>query len=1017
MDDNICIFSYNSRGFNSIKQNIVQTLLSTAGKSMSIICNQEFFLLKSNEYIIKKCLPNHHILFKPATKKGLNGRPKNGMFIAVPECLKESVKEVSSLSPRIQSALIEMQHCKIMLINTYFPQDPRCDDFDETDVTLTLSELRTLINNNDFDQLIWTGDINADFKRKTRYVEIIKNFIREMKICKSWDTYKIDFTHESQVNGVTHTSAIDHFFWNPGLSDSIIDAGVLHLCDNFSDHSPVFCKLKNNGTAKRTTSNCSVNIKSFPNWKRSTDTQKLSYFNELGNKLKNLKIPTCVTDCYDLHCKNEMHRSATDDLMLDILSSIETSTNNNIHTPKKNKTDNFNTSIPNWKSEIKPFKENAQFWHSIWLSAGRPLNCQLHIIMKRTRNIYHLHVRKSKRLLDRIKKDNMLNACLQNKLNIFDEIRQQRKCKQTFATSIDGCTNNIPSHFAKSYKGLYNNVNDKDNLSIIENKLESNINNNNSHKDIGLITCDTLKIAAQRIKPGKSDPLFRLTSDCFLYAPDILYELLSILLKSYLTHAHVSEFLLLSTLIPIVKDKLGDITNSNNYRSIAINSIVMKIFDWVIISEFNNHLQLHDLQFSYQSNVSTSMCTWMAVETISYFLRNGSEVYTCMMDMSKAFDTVKHSVLFETLLEQGMPCIIVRYLLICYQMQQANVKWRNEFSDFFKIGNGVKQGAVLSAVLYCVYTNGLFEELQRLKIGCCIGQNYIGIIGYADDLFLMAPSIDGLQKMLKVCERYAESHNLCFSTNPNPTKSKTKCMAFLRKEREIPKLMLCGNYLPWVNTGKHLGTRLNNNPDNILSQDITEKRARYIQRNNELMQEFSYCHCSTKAKINAIFNIDFYGAVLWDLFGREAGMIYNTWNTSIRKMFRLDRRCHRYFIEPISKLPHIKIALLKRFIRFTEKLSCSSKISTRILFNSIKDDCRCITGHNLRKTMQYCSRSRLCKMTANDLAAKKYYPIPNKEIWRVNLVQELLMIRDGDSDVIRWNKLDVSNTIEYLCIT
>ena len=56
------------------------------------------------------------------------------------------------------------------------------------------------------------------------------------------------------------------------------------------------------------------------------------------------------------------------------------------------------------------------------------------------------------------------------------------------------------------------------------------------------------------------------------------------------------------------------------------------------------------------------------------------------------------------------------------------------------------------------------------------------------------------------------------------------------------------------------------------------------------MQEFSFAHSSTKCNINAIFNSHFTGSVLWDLFGREAEMIYNTWNISIRKMFCLDQR-------------------------------------------------------------------------------------------------------------------------------
>ena len=101
---------------------------------------------------------------------------------------------------------------------------------------------------------------------------------------------------------------------------------------------------------------------------------------------------------------------------------------------------------------------------------------------------------------------------------------------------------------------------------------------------------------------------------------------------------------------------------------------------------------------------------------------------TCLMDMRKAFDTVQHSVLFNKLLEQDFSHIVVRYLLTTYRLQRANVKWNNEASNFFEIGNGVKQGAVLSAVFYCINTNGLFKELRRLNIGCCIGQNNVGII-------------------------------------------------------------------------------------------------------------------------------------------------------------------------------------------------------------------------------------------------------------------------------------------------
>ena len=506
-------------------------------------------------------------------------------------------------------------------------------------------------------------------------------------------------------------------------------------------------------------------------------------------------------------------------------------------------------------------------------------------------------------------------------------------------------------------------------------------------------------------------------SDFLIHAPNKLFEIISMCFKSYIIHAHVSSFLLISTLVPLLKDKLGDITSSNNYRSIAISSLVLKIFDLVILATFSEYLQLDDLQFSYQSEVSTSMCTWLAVESVSHFLRNGNEVYSCLMDMSKAFDTVQHSHLFRKLLQQGLPAVIVRYILVSYKNQRANVRWNGQESPHFSIGNGVKQGAILSAILYCVYTNGIFQELRKAKIGCFIGRNYVGVLGYADDLYLLAPCIDGLQEMLKVCEKYANEHNLKFSTDPNPIKSKTKCMAYLLKERELPNLRLCGNKLPWVKSGKHLGMRIDAIKDSILTKDTIEKRARYIQSNNELVQEFGYTSSDTKAAINRIYNSHAYGAVLWDLYGKEANMFFNSWSTSVRMMYRLDRKTHRYLIEPVSKMQHIKGAILKRFVGFTNNLAISSKTVIKNVFHIIGNDCRTRTGSNKRKICLDCECDINSQIEKKDINNRPFHDIPAGEEWRIPLINELIGIRDGALMSIDWTNDQIKDALQFLCTT
>lgn len=205
-----------------------------------------------------------------------------------------------------------------------------------------------------------------------------------------------------------------------------------------------------------------------------------------------------------------------------------------------------------------------------------------------------------------------------------------------------------------------------------------------------------------------------------------------------------------------------------------------------------------------------------------------------LMDQKKAFDTVQHSILFQKLIHRGIPKVYVRLLLLMYFKQFANVRWNN-VSQKFPITNGVKQGAVLSAILCCVYIGGLFSPLRRNRSGCWIGGQFCRMLGYADDIMLVSPTIDRRQEMINSSADFMKSHNLTFScTLLDPRKCETKCMAFSKKTYEIKPLCTNGDEVPWVTTTKHLGTTLETNLDGM-SKDLMEKRAMFINRNNELI--------------------------------------------------------------------------------------------------------------------------------------------------------------------------------------
>ena len=127
---NVCVFSYNSRGFSDDKQKLCKTLMVNSEKYFPILCNQENFLLYGNRFKVKQCLPDARIIFKKATKDSIEGRPKNGMFVAIPGEIKDCVEDVSPNHWRVQAVILKTKTSKILVINTYFPTDPKLKEFD-----------------------------------------------------------------------------------------------------------------------------------------------------------------------------------------------------------------------------------------------------------------------------------------------------------------------------------------------------------------------------------------------------------------------------------------------------------------------------------------------------------------------------------------------------------------------------------------------------------------------------------------------------------------------------------------------------------------------------------------------------------------------------------------------------------------------------------------------------------------------------------------------------------------------
>ncbi len=152
------------------------------------------------------------------------------------------------------------------------------------------------------------------------------------------------------------------------------------------------------------------------------------------------------------------------------------------------------------------------------------------------------------------------------------------------------------------------------------------------------------------------------------------------------------------------------------------------------------------MQYAFKGQHGTTMCTLAMKETIKYYLQNGSDVYICLIDASKAFDRVRHDMLFQLLIERGILAGGLRTLLDSYERQRLRTVWNDCSLEIFETQNGIKQGSIASPVLFTIYMDQLLNILENSGLRGHIGAYFYGAFGYADDLTLFIPTVNGLQK-------------------------------------------------------------------------------------------------------------------------------------------------------------------------------------------------------------------------------------------------------------------------------
>ena len=162
-----------------------------------------------------------------------------------------------------------------------------------------------------------------------------------------------------------------------------------------------------------------------PGWYKATTADCEAFKNDLNTKIEALAVPDCL-QCQNNKCDSEAHSEDRDGFVLDLLGSVIESSHATIPMVGglAGAVRPDSGCVPGWREAVAPQRKDSLFWHSVWMSAGRPNTGQLFEIMKRTRNQFYHALRKVRKAAEKIKRQRLFEAALLGGEDLLKELRK-----------------------------------------------------------------------------------------------------------------------------------------------------------------------------------------------------------------------------------------------------------------------------------------------------------------------------------------------------------------------------------------------------------------------------------------------------------------------------------------------------------------------------------------------------------------------------------------------------------------
>ena len=266
-----------------------------------------------------------------------------------------------------------------------------------------------------------------------------------------------------------------------------------------------------------------------------------------------------------------------------------------------------------------------------------------------------------------------------------------------------------------------------------------------------------------------------------------------------------------------------------NYRPIAVNDTVGKIFCGLLNDRMNECCERNEVMGEEQNGFrkgrrgeDNMYVVNTLVETMG---RIGAKMYLAFLDIEKAYDRVNREILCKLLERVCMSKKVVDIITSLYEGTRAIYRLGEIETEWVSSRKGVRQGCVLSPLLFGLYTEELAIRIRNSGYGIRIGDERLGCLLYADDIVVVSEDKDELQKILDIVDQYGKEFEMKFS------KEKSKVLVINADENDEGRTWDLGNMkIGRNNSYKYLGMIIDEQGTDRTKRDRIAKGIQWVGR-------------------------------------------------------------------------------------------------------------------------------------------------------------------------------------------